>query len=115
VTRTDVVEVDLRNRLQALIRRDGAITRDLRAGHDDDWTEQAIERENDVVLEGLDDATRAEVVGIRRALDRIRRGQYGICDVCHTPIAHERLRAMPTATVCVACQASRRMTDSKGL
>lgn len=105
MTRTEAVEVGLRNRLQELISRNKAITRDLRTGHDDDSSEQATERENDAVLERLDEATRAEVTGIRRALDRIAQGRYGVCDVCQRPIGAERLRALPMTTVCVACSA----------
>ena len=103
MTQSEAAVADLRNQLRALMRRDGAITRDLRGVHDDDSSEQAIERENDTVLERLDDATRAEVGRIRGALARIEQGRYGICDACQGPIAPERLRALPTATLCFAC------------
>jgi RNA polymerase-binding transcription factor DksA len=101
---TEAVAETLRARLDTLMRREAAITRDLRASHAADWTEQALERENDPVLERLDTATRGEVEAIRQALARIEAGRYGVCEVCEEPIADARLRALPTATVCLGCQ-----------
>jgi DnaK suppressor protein len=36
--------------------------------------------------------------------ERIRDGTYGICESCGTRIPRRRLQAMPTATLCRACQ-----------
>jgi DnaK suppressor protein len=36
--------------------------------------------------------------------ERIRDGTYGICESCGTRIPRRRLQAMPTATLCIACQ-----------
>ena len=41
---------------------------------------------------------------LRRALDRLRDGEYGICVECGEPIAPARLRAMPEVQTCVRCQ-----------
>jgi RNA polymerase-binding transcription factor DksA len=38
------------------------------------------------------------------ALERVRGGQYGICEECGEAIASARLRAIPEAATCVACQ-----------
>jgi RNA polymerase-binding transcription factor DksA len=38
------------------------------------------------------------------ALERLREGEYGICQECSEPIAPARLRAMPEVTTCVRCQ-----------
>ena len=38
------------------------------------------------------------------ALERVRSGEYGTCEVCGCAIAPARLRAMPEVTTCVACQ-----------
>ena len=38
------------------------------------------------------------------ALERVRSGEYGACEVCGCAIAPARLRAMPEVTTCVACQ-----------
>jgi DnaK suppressor protein len=38
------------------------------------------------------------------ALDRIEKGNYGICMVCKTVIPMVRLEAVPTATKCAECK-----------
>jgi DnaK suppressor protein len=42
---------------------------------------------------------------VNRALDDIDAGSYGICRDCGESIAKARLKVMPFATRCVACQA----------
>lgn len=42
---------------------------------------------------------------IDRALADFDAGRYGICGECEEPIAPKRLKALPFATRCVACQA----------
>jgi DnaK suppressor protein len=42
---------------------------------------------------------------VTRALEDINAGRYGICRECGEPIAKARLKVMPFATRCVACQA----------
>ncbi|MGL1901975.1 MAG: TraR/DksA C4-type zinc finger protein [Fibrobacterales bacterium] len=44
------------------------------------------------------------LVYIEEALEKIRRGTYGICKVCEEVIPKPRLEAVPTATKCVACK-----------
>jgi DnaK suppressor protein len=41
---------------------------------------------------------------VEEALDRLDAGDYGICLACEEPIAEKRLRALPWARYCVACQ-----------
>jgi DnaK suppressor protein len=38
------------------------------------------------------------------ALDRLSRGEYGICVECGEPISRARLRALPEVQRCVRCQ-----------
>jgi DnaK suppressor protein len=38
------------------------------------------------------------------ALERLRDGEYGLCEECGEPIAPARLRAMPEVERCVRCQ-----------
>jgi DnaK suppressor protein len=44
---------------------------------------------------------------IEEALERIRRGTYGICVECEKPISHARLRAVPWARLCLRCKERR--------
>jgi DnaK suppressor protein len=43
---------------------------------------------------------------VDRALEDIEAGRYGVCRDCGEAIAEARLKVMPFATRCVACQAS---------
>lgn len=40
---------------------------------------------------------------IERAIARAEKGTYGICERCHNPISEERLKVMPSATLCIDC------------
>lgn len=41
---------------------------------------------------------------IEKALDRIKKGAYGICKYCDKPIDEKRLLARPTSSACVSCK-----------
>jgi len=41
---------------------------------------------------------------VESALNRIKKGTYGICKYCGNPIAKKRLLARPTANSCVSCK-----------
>jgi len=99
----DAVRRALQERLDVLTKRAGAITADLRRPGHPDWSERAVETENDAVLESLDEATRAEVAQLRSALARLSDGSYGRCARCGRAIGSARLTAIPSATTCVAC------------
>jgi len=43
---------------------------------------------------------------IEEALDRLSSGDFGICLACEEPIPAKRLKALPWARYCVACQES---------
>lgn len=70
---------------------------------DADFEEQAIERENDEVLAALDSSLRKELAQIRLTLERMDRGEYGVCEVCGKKIPPQRLAALPHASRCVKC------------
>lgn len=45
-----------------------------------------------------------ELRAVESALGRIEAGNYGLCIACGAAISGARLRAHPTATLCLACQ-----------
>jgi DnaK suppressor protein len=96
-------QAQLRQRLEEILRREGASEGDLRQPHDRDLEERAIEAENDEVLQGLDEMSRAEARQIREALRRIDDGTYGTCARCGRPIGAARLAAVPSALRCLEC------------
>ena len=99
----NAVAGQLQERLHKLLDRVGRIEGDLRAPHDRDWPDRATELENDDVLQGLDELSRAEVRRILLALKQIENGHYGVCSTCGQPLSTARLAAVPTATTCVGC------------
>ena len=46
----------------------------------------------------------SEVAEIEEALHRIVEGTYGVCGMCGEPIPAARLRAAPSARLCLPCQ-----------
>ena len=71
-----------------------------------DFAEQATHRENDEVLDGLDETGRREVEGIDAALARIEEGIFGLCVACEEAIPPARIAAAPAAIRCTACAAA---------
>ncbi|HSX57750.1 MAG TPA: TraR/DksA C4-type zinc finger protein [Candidatus Saccharimonadales bacterium] len=45
-----------------------------------------------------------ELIDVERALKRIEAGTYGICLSSGDKIEEERLKIMPTASLCLSCQ-----------
>ena len=45
-----------------------------------------------------------ELAQIEQAIQNIRDGRYGLCEMCEKPIPIQRLKALPFTTCCVACQ-----------
>ena len=68
-----------------------------------DWEDQATQLEGQDALEGIEKSKLQEVRQIREALRRIAEGTYGVCAKCGEPINPKRLKALPTATRCIAC------------
>ena len=44
------------------------------------------------------------IAKIRRSLDAMDEGTYGICEICEEPIGIDRLRARPVTTYCIDCK-----------
>ena len=93
----------LNARLAELDDRLHRIEHDLDEPHNPDLEDQAIEQEDDEVLERLGAASVKEVAAIRAALKRMDEGEYGVCGRCGGEISEERLDAVPTAVMCADC------------
>jgi len=100
------IETTLRETRAEWEKRLGAIQVDRRRrgdGLDQDFEEQAVQRENDETLDALDKRGRQELREIDAALDRLSKGRFGSCEKCGKKIASDRLRAEPTAVTCTDC------------
>jgi DnaK suppressor protein len=56
---------------------------------------------------GLASNERKSLYELDDALKRIEEGTFGICDACKGPIAKIRLKAVPSARLCIKCQQKR--------
>lgn len=92
-------------RLLQLRQRLDAIEAAKRAPRDPDLGEQALAAEQDEVTEAIAASLHAKLDEAEAALHRIAAGTYGRCADCGAPIAEVRLRALPTALRCTACEA----------
>ena len=70
---------------------------------DKDMEEQAIELQNDEVVDALEREAEAELRHVMHAMARIEAGEGETCAVCEASIAPERLAALPFATLCRHC------------
>lgn len=76
-------------------RQDGAL--------DPDFSEQAVERQNDEVVDGLEAESEQELQQVKRALLRLDQGLGDLCERCGEPINPDRLRVQPQSTLCMKC------------
>ena len=68
--------------------------------HDPEGATIAFERSQ---LGALAHQARAHLREIEAAIDRLDRGAYGTCERCGRPVGEGRLRARPTARMCIEC------------
>lgn len=95
----------LLTRRHALLERHQRVEADLQRRGDPlvgDWSDRAIQRQNDECLQAIDDAAQDELAAINEVLQRLGRGLYGICKECGDPIEPGRLQALHAVT-CASC------------
>jgi DnaK suppressor protein len=93
----------LQEKLVHLQQRLHKVEQDLRQTPQLDSEERATSRENDDVLERLDESDREEIRQLQEAIARIDMGTYGFCTNCGKSIAPARLTALPYAHTCITC------------
>jgi RNA polymerase-binding transcription factor DksA len=98
-TRLRALKEELCDRLVRLDRHVRRSTEPLSA----DFVEQAVQRQNDVIVDGLWHATVQELRDVNAALERLGRKAYGACEHCGKPIAARRLEVLPYTTRCSVC------------
>jgi DnaK suppressor protein len=93
----------LRDQIESLVADNQGQQDDYGVGNHlaDDATE-VFTRERNIALRHNAEDLLAQV---EAALHRLSQGVYGICARCSREIATERLEALPSATLCITCQA----------
>jgi DnaK suppressor protein len=68
--------------------------------------------DRDILVQRLNIGAR-KLHAIRKALEALDRGEYGVCEDCEQPISTKRLDAVPWAPVCVKCQEARDLRNAE--
>lgn len=93
----------LEAQLAELKERQKHLAEDLAEPLNPDFSEQAVELEDDTSLSGQAALVAREIASVERALTRIAEGTYGACVRCGAQIAPKRLEARPEAALCITC------------
>ncbi len=104
----------IKNLHQVLIRRrdalrqalagDLSLLKELREQSKGDVVDAALDSAQDEISSQLAEVESRELASIEKALERMRAGEYGVCENCQCNIPLARLQALPYATLCIRCQ-----------
>lgn len=96
--------VKRRDALRSALAGDLTSLRDLHSQSPGDVIDAAYDTAQDEVNSQLAEVESRELASIENALERMREGTYGQCEVCGGKIPMARLDALPYATMCIGCQ-----------
>ncbi len=95
----ETLRADLKARLEKYEahqhREDGALEKDSE--------DQAVQVQNDEVVNSLEEEARIELGQVEHALARLANGQGDECEKCGEKIDPQRLQVLPYTSVCVKC------------
>ena len=66
--------------------------------------EEADEVEEYSNLLPIENTLEIELEKVNRALEKMKKGEYGICEKCKNPISEARLKVYPRAVYCKKCR-----------
>lgn len=69
-----------------------------------DQADQAAESYERELASSLSETERTRLLSVEKALERVDKGSYGVCESCEKAIPMARLKALPFARLCVGCQ-----------
>ena len=93
-----------RDALRTALAGDLSLLKELRAQTAGDVVDAALDSAQDEISSQLAEVESRELASIENALERMRDGQYGLCEGCACTIPMARLNALPYATLCIDCQ-----------
>jgi RNA polymerase-binding transcription factor len=98
------VLIKRRDALRKALAGDLSLLKELKAQASGDVVDAALDSVQDEISSQLAEVESRELAQIEKALERMREGQYGLCETCEVPIPMARLNALPYATMCIKCQ-----------
>jgi DnaK suppressor protein len=103
-----------RDALRSALAGDLSLLKDLRSESPGDVIDAAYDSTQDEISSQLAEVESRELANIENALERMRDGKYGSCEVCSGKIPLARLNALPYATMCIDCQRDLERSGSGG-
>jgi DnaK suppressor protein len=93
-----------RDALRKALAGDLSLLKELRAQTAGDLVDAALDSAQDEISSQLAEVESRELANVENALERMRTGNYGVCEGCSCKIPMARLNALPYATYCIQCQ-----------
>jgi DnaK suppressor protein len=93
-----------RDALRSALAGDLSLLKELRSESPGDVVDAAYDSTQDEISSQLAEVESRELANIENALERMKVGKYGLCEVCNGKIPMARLNALPYATMCIECQ-----------
>jgi DnaK suppressor protein len=106
------VLVRRRDALRKALAGDLSSLKELRQQTSGDMLDAALDSAQDEISSQLAEVESRELAQIEMALERMRNGTYGVCEVTGRPIPLARLQALPYAMMCIEAQ---REAEKSGL
>ena len=93
-----------RDALRKALAGDLSLLKELREQTAGDVVDAALDSAQGEISSQLAEVESRELANIENALEQMRNGQYGKCEICEANIPLARLQALPYATLCIQCQ-----------
>jgi DnaK suppressor protein len=103
-----------RDALRSALAGDLSLLKELRSESPGDVVDAAYDSAQDEISSQLAEVESRELASIENALERMKAGKYGQCEVCGGRIPMARLNALPYATMCIDCQRELERSGSSG-
>lgn len=106
------VLIQRRDALRRVLAGDLSSLKALKGQAAGDVVDAALDTVQDEISSQLAEVESRELAQTEIALERMREGQYGQCEMCAEPIPMARLTALPYAILCIGCQ---RIAEQEGI
>ena len=96
----------LQKQLEGLLAEAGSTVKDMSGKEElfpDPVDRASLESDRNFLLR-IRDRERKLIVKVKKALDRVENGTFGICEGCGEEISEERLKVRPVTTFCINCK-----------
>ncbi len=96
-----------RERLVEQLRQIGRAPGTERLSYDENFADSGLVTAERGEVDAIAGELLENLAEIDNALTRLESGSYGTCESCGRPIGEDRLTAIPSATLCIACAGRR--------